>query len=162
MANVQRLGHIGLTVRDIDASLGFWRDQLGLREIGRGSVEWEHLDAIIGLDGTQIEWVELELPGGALIELFAYHQPPADALPPGGMNRPGMTHVCLEVDDIEQVAGRLQAAGYQARSRQVVTVPLGAYRGCKCIYILDPDGITLELIERPPPGPAQRGAELSR
>jgi catechol 2,3-dioxygenase-like lactoylglutathione lyase family enzyme len=72
MANVLRIGHFGLTVRNIDASLAFWRDLLGLREVGRGVVEWEHLDAIVGLDGTRIEWAELELPGGALIELFAY------------------------------------------------------------------------------------------
>jgi catechol 2,3-dioxygenase-like lactoylglutathione lyase family enzyme len=55
MANVQRFSHVGLTVRDLDASLAFWRDRLGLRELGRGLVEWEHLDRIVGLDDTQIE-----------------------------------------------------------------------------------------------------------
>ena len=66
MPHVQRLNHIGLTVRDIDASLAFWRDALGLRELGRGVVEWEHLDRIVGLEGTTIEWAELEFPGGAV------------------------------------------------------------------------------------------------
>src|ERR1700758_20029 len=115
MGPVQRLGHVGLTVRDLDASLAFWRDHLRLRELGRGLVEWEHLDRIIGLDGTQIEWAELELPGGVILELFAYRQPAGVPLPPGAMNRPGMTHICLEVDHIEQVVERLAAAGYQAR-----------------------------------------------
>lgn len=150
MAHVQRLSHVGLTVRDLDTSLAFWRDQLGLRELGRGIVEWEHLDRIIGLDDTQIEWAELELPGEAFLELFAYRRPPGAPLRPGGMNRPGMTHICLEVEHIEQVVERLRAGGYQARSRELVTIPRGAYKDFKCIYFLDPDGVTLELTERPP------------
>jgi catechol 2,3-dioxygenase-like lactoylglutathione lyase family enzyme len=156
MQPVQRLGHLGLTVRDLDASLAFWRDRLCLRELGRGVVEWEHLDRITGLNGTQIEWAELELPGGAILELFAYWRPAGVPLPPGGMNRPGMTHICLEVDDIELVVERLTVAGYRPRSRELVTIPHGAYKDFKCIYFLDPDGITLELTERPaagvPPG----------
>jgi catechol 2,3-dioxygenase-like lactoylglutathione lyase family enzyme len=156
MERALRLGHIGLTVRDLDASLAFWRDHLCLRELGRGLVEWEHLDRIIGLDGTQIEWAELELPGGVILELFAYRRPAGAPLPPGGMNRPGMTHICLEVAHIEEVVERLAAAGYQARSRELVTIPRGAYKDSKCIYLLDPDGVTLELTERPrdsaPPG----------
>jgi len=156
MQRVQRLGHVGLTVRDLDTSLAFWRDHVALRELGRGLVEWEHLDRIVGLDGTEIEWAELELPGGVILELFAYRRPPGAPLPPGGMNRPGMTHICLEVDQIERFAERLTAAGYQARSRELVTIPRGAYKGFKCIYFLDPDGITLELSEPPaaalPPG----------
>jgi catechol 2,3-dioxygenase-like lactoylglutathione lyase family enzyme len=151
MANVQRLSHIGLTVRNLDASLTFWRDHVGLRELGRGIVEWEHLDRIIGLDGTQIEWAELELPGGggAFLELFSYWRPPGTPLPPAEMNRPGMTHICIEFNRIEQVVERLRAGGYQARSKELVMIPLGAYKDFKCMYFLDPDGFTLELSERP-------------
>ncbi len=149
MAQVQRLSHVGLTVRDLDDSLAFWRDHLGLRQIGRGIVEWEHLDRIVGLDGTKIEWAELELPGGAILEFFAYQSPAAGPLPAGGINRPGMAHICLEVADVEQVTEQLKAAGYRTRSRELVTIPRGAYKGVKCIYFLDPDGVTLELSERP-------------
>lgn len=150
MARAQRLGHVGLTVRDLDASLTFWRDHVCLPELGRGIVEWEHLDRIVGLEGTEIEWAELQLPGGSLLELFAYRQPAGAPLPPGGINRPGMTHICLEVDQIEQVVERLLAGGYQMRSKELVTIPRGAYKDFKCIYFLDPDGVTLELSERPP------------
>lgn len=149
MTHHRRLSHVGLTVGDLDLSLAFWRDQVGLPELGRGLADWEYLDKIVGLDGTQIEWAELELPGGMFLELFSYVRPSAEALPPGGVNRPGMVHICLEVDDIEQVARRLQAAGYTPRSSEVVTIPHGAYEGFKDIYFSDPDGFTLELSERP-------------
>jgi glyoxylase I family protein len=157
MAHAQRLSHVGLTVGDLNASLTFWRDHVCLRELGRGIVEWEHLDRITGLHDTQIEWAELELPGGALLELFAYRRPTGAPLPPGGINRPGMAHICLEVDHIEQVVQRLLAGGYQARSKELVTIPRGAYKDFKCIYFLDPDGVTLELSE----GPTGLSSELS-
>jgi lactoylglutathione lyase len=67
------------------------------------------------------------------------------------MNQPGITHICLEVSDIEQLTQRLRAAGCQARSTALVTIPRGAYQGFKCIYFLDPDGVTVEL-SQPPPG----------
>ncbi|MGH3276575.1 MAG: VOC family protein [Streptosporangiaceae bacterium] len=154
MAKVPVLNHVGLTVRDIDASLAFWRDQLGFRELGRGVVQWEHLDRIIGLAGTHIEWVELEMPGVAFLELFAYRHPPNLPLPAGGMNRPGSIHICLEVQEIDDLVARLLAAGYQTRSKEVVTIPCGAYLGYKCVYLLDPDGVTVELSERPRLGTA--------
>jgi catechol 2,3-dioxygenase-like lactoylglutathione lyase family enzyme len=157
MARVRRLSHVGLTVRDLDDSLTFWRDHVRLRELGRGVVEWEHLDRIVGLHDTKIEWAELELPDGSFLELFAYLRPHAEPLPPGGMNRPGMAHICLEVDDIEEVVGRLRAGGYRARSADLVTIPRGAYKDFKCVYFLDPDGVTLELSERPPPSVAPDG-----
>ena len=149
MAKVPVLNHVGLTVRDIDASLSFWRDQLGFRELGRGVVQWEHLDRIIGLAGTHIEWAELEMPGVAFLELFSYRHPPSAPLPAGGMNRPGSIHICLQVEGIDALVARLLAAGYQARSKEIVTIPRGAYLGYKCVYLLDPDGVTVELSERP-------------
>jgi catechol 2,3-dioxygenase len=33
---VERVGHVVLRVRDVDASTAFYRDVLGLREVGRG------------------------------------------------------------------------------------------------------------------------------
>jgi hypothetical protein len=48
-----------------------------------------------------------------------------------------MTHICLEVSDIEQLTQRLRAAGFQSRSTALVTIPRGAYQGLKCIYFLD-------------------------
>jgi catechol 2,3-dioxygenase-like lactoylglutathione lyase family enzyme len=150
MGKVRAVSHVGLTVADLDRSLAFWRDQLGLRERGRGVVEWKHLDRIVGLAGTEIEWAELELPEGTFIELFCYRKPPGSPLPPGAINQPGRTHVCLEVEGIDALLGRLRAAGYPSQSPEPVQIPRGDYRGYKCAYVLDPDGVTVELSE--PPG----------
>ena len=69
MIRVLAFNHFSATVADMDRALGFWRDSLGLELIGRGVVEYEHLDRIVGLRGTKIEWAELKIAGGGLVEI---------------------------------------------------------------------------------------------
>ena len=66
MPGVTGFNHFSAAVSDMDAALGFWRDLLGLELLGRGVVEYDYLDQIVGLTGTRIEWASLlsrTLPG---------------------------------------------------------------------------------------------------
>ncbi|HEV8089870.1 MAG TPA: VOC family protein [Actinomycetota bacterium] len=148
MARITGVDHVGVTVSDVDRSLGFWRDLLGLVVTGRGVVEWEHLDRLVALPGTKIEWCELALPGGGKVELSQYHRPVADAVAPGEENEPGRSHVSLLVDDLTEMLAVLRSNGVRARTDDPVDIPLGAYEGGKAAYVFDPDGVELELIER--------------
>jgi catechol 2,3-dioxygenase-like lactoylglutathione lyase family enzyme len=147
MARITGMDHVGVTVSDVDRSLGFWRDLLGLAVTGRGVVEWEHLDRLVALPGTKIEWCELALPGGGKVELSQYHHPVGDAVSPGEENEPGRSHVSLLVDDLTEMLAMLRSNGVRARTDDPVDIPLGAYEGGKAAYVFDPDGVELELIE---------------
>lgn len=133
---------------DVERSLGFWRDLLGLSEVGRGVIEWEHLDRLVALPDTKIEWVELRIPGGGTVELSQYHRPVGSPATPGEENEPGRSHLSLLVDDLESVLAELRAAGVRARTDAPVDIPVGAYAGGKAVYVFDPDGVEIELIER--------------
>jgi catechol 2,3-dioxygenase-like lactoylglutathione lyase family enzyme len=148
---VNRVDHLGLTVSDMERSLAFWRDLLGCTERGRGVIEWEHLDRLVAIDGTRIEWVELTLPGGGTIELQQYHRPAGTPMPDGGENDPGRSHLALEVSDLDALLGRLNDAGIRTRTAAPVLLEQGAYRGWRAAYALDPDGYGLELMERKTP-----------
>jgi catechol 2,3-dioxygenase-like lactoylglutathione lyase family enzyme len=147
MARITGVDHVGVTVSDVDRSLGFWRDLLGLAVTGRGVVEWEHLDRLVALPDTKIEWCELALPGGGKVELSQYHRPVGDAVEPGEENEPGRSHVSLLVDDLTEMLAVLRSSGVRARTNDPVDIPLGAYEGGKAAYVFDPDGVELELIE---------------
>jgi catechol 2,3-dioxygenase-like lactoylglutathione lyase family enzyme len=147
---VTGVDHVGVGVSDMERALRFWRDALGLELAGRGTVEWEHLDRLTGVDGTVIEWAELHIPGGGVVELQQYHRPAGTAVPPGGDGDGGRSHLSLLVHDIEGLFDRLRAARAPARSEAVVEIPRGAYAGAKAAYVHDPDGFAVELIERPP------------
>ncbi len=148
MARITGVDHVGVTVSDVDRSLGFWRDLLGLAVTGRGVVEWEHLDRLVALPGTKIEWCELALPDGGKMELSQYHRPVGNAVSPGEENEPGRSHVSLLVDDLTEMLAMLRSNGVRARTEDPVDIPLGAYQGGKAAYVFDPDGVELELIER--------------
>jgi len=149
MASVTGTDHFGATVSDVERSLEFWRDLLGLEVVGRGVIEWEHIDRLVALDGTKIEWVELQIPGGGRVELMQYHRPAgAGAVPTGEENEPGRSHLSLLVDDLDAKLAELRAAGIRSRTETAIPMERGAYAGGKGVYVFDPDGIQLELIER--------------
>jgi lactoylglutathione lyase len=151
VALVRGFNHFNVCVADMDRSLGFWQRGLGLELLGRGTVEYAHLDRIVGLADTRIEWAELRLPAGGLIELFRYHRPQGRPVR-GGVNDPGTTHVCLEVEGLDELVARLHALGVPSRAPQPVEIPWGDWKGVRSIYLVDPDGVTVELVEMPPGG----------
>ncbi len=144
--------HAGLTVSDIDRALGFWRDTLGFRETGRGTVRWPHLDRLTGIAETEIEWVGLALPDGTQLELQAYLRPQGDPREPGGEGDPGRGHLGLRVEDLGSLVRRLREASAPLRSPEPVLIERGAYNGWRAIYALDPDGNSVELMEPPTVG----------
>ena len=148
MSQVVAFNHFNVTVSDVDRSLAFWHGLLGLELLGRGIVEYPHLDEIVGLENTRIEWAELALPAGGMIEVFRYHRPVGSAVRPR-ISDPGCTHVCLEVQQLDHLVERLRDAGVNTRSRRAVRIPFGDWKDVKSIYIQDPDGVTVELIEKP-------------
>jgi catechol 2,3-dioxygenase-like lactoylglutathione lyase family enzyme len=148
MTAVIGVDHFGVTVGDVERALVFWRDQLGLEEVGRGVIEWEHLDRLVALPDTKIEWVELRIPGGGTVELSQYHRPVGAPVAPGEENEPGRSHISLLVDDLASVLVDLRAGGVRARTDAPVDIPVGAYTGGKAAYVFDPDGVEIELIER--------------
>jgi len=156
MPQVVAFNHFNVTVSDMDRSLVFWRDLLGLDLLGRGIVEYRHLDEIVGLSNTRIEWAELALPGGGMIEVFRYHRPAGSAVRVR-IPDPGCTHVCLEVQGLDRLVERLRDAGVETRSSRAVRIPFGDWKDVKSIYVQDPDGVTVELIEKPT-GHPQRAA----
>ncbi len=157
MSQVLAFNHFNVTVSDMDRSLAFWSDLLGLHLLGRGIVEYPHLDQIVGLEDTRIEWAELALPSGGMIEVFRYHRPVGSAVRPR-IPDPGCTHVCLEVDGLDQLVERLRDAGVTTRSRRAVQIPFGDWKDVKSIYVQDPDGVTVELIENPTGRPQRAGS----
>jgi catechol 2,3-dioxygenase-like lactoylglutathione lyase family enzyme len=148
MPKIVGFNHFSATVADMGLALEFWAELLGLELLGQGVVEYEYLDKIVGLEGTRIEWAELALPDGGLIELFRYLNPRGKSLD-GQVNDPGKTHLCLEVEDLDGLLGKLHAAGIRSAHPQPVEIPRGNWRGFRSVYVFAPDGVVVELVARP-------------
>jgi catechol 2,3-dioxygenase-like lactoylglutathione lyase family enzyme len=89
----------------------------------------------------------LRVPGSdqhiELIDYRGVQRTMVDPAPP----TVGTAHVCLVVDELEAMYGRLRQAGALALSDPVV-VPSGPNAGATAVYMRDPDGFCVELLER--------------
>jgi catechol 2,3-dioxygenase-like lactoylglutathione lyase family enzyme len=141
---VRGIHHVGITVSDLDRSLGFYRDLLGMRVVG---LSMEAVGSIVGVPGASARIADLDAGGGQLLELIDYGSGAADGSlrPPDAV---GSCHVSIEVDDLSAALTRLASAGYEPMG-EVTTLDLGGvWEGCTIAYLQDPDGMVIELLEQ--------------
>jgi catechol 2,3-dioxygenase-like lactoylglutathione lyase family enzyme len=141
---IRRFSHVGVCVSDLDRSLAFYRDGLGFRERKRLEISGEVTDTLLGLREVGLQAIFLERDGVRL-ELLHYASPGhRGAGEPRPMNALGLTHLSLTVDDLDAAIGALERAGARVlRATRVRNPELGA----RAIFVTDPDGTRIELIE---------------
>jgi catechol 2,3-dioxygenase-like lactoylglutathione lyase family enzyme len=146
--SVRGIDHAGMTVASLKAALRFYRDLLGLRVTDEGEDAGPELDAIMGLSGVRIRYAELDLGAGQLLELIEFAPPEGGRLAQGPRDA-GASHLALRVDDVDALCARLIAAGVTVPGRPTTITAPGAWNGARCVYTEDPDGRTVELVQRP-------------
>ena len=141
------LHHVGVTVRDLDASIRFYHDVLGLEFRNEPSpwFEGDDLGRAVGVPGAVLRQVSLRL-GDSTLELLEYEQPPSDTAGPLRSQSLGASHVAFLVDDIEAAKAELETKGIEFFSG-VNVVDEGVLAGWRWVYFSDPDGYPLELVE---------------
>jgi len=143
--------HAGITVSEMDRSLAFYRDLLGLELLWRRLFEEPEIREIVGVpEASAIEVAMLRVPGSDLdVELLEYRgcEQVSGATAP---SRHGTGHFCLFVESIDELHAELLARGVRFRSDGPVEMTGGPNRGGKSLYSLDPDGYIVEFHQRPP------------
>ncbi|MBO7744597.1 VOC family protein [Paenibacillus sp. MWE-103] len=130
---VRKLEHVGIMVTDMDKSIRFYTEVVGLKYL----YSLTHTNGVIlmafltGSDGEQTE-----------IELIQNY--------PGQLAPEGRTHhVAFTVDDVEAEFARLNALeGVTVRDAEITTLPNGA----RYFFFDGPDGEFLEMFQ-----PASQG-----
>lgn len=141
------LDHVSVTCADLERSISFYRGVLGLAFLGRGESSGEDMNQITGFPDVRVLWAELDLGGGQLLELLQYTSPVGGAVRQQ-TNEAGSGHIGLAVDDIDALYRRLLNAGATVRSEPVSISESGDWNGVRSMYALDPDGVTIELVDR--------------
>jgi catechol 2,3-dioxygenase-like lactoylglutathione lyase family enzyme len=144
---MKALHHVGITVKDLDASIRFYHDVLGLPFSNEPSpwFEGEELGTAVGVPGGALRQVSLML-GDTTLELLQYKSPPSATTRPLDSNSVGASHVAFVVDDIAAKKAELEAKGITFFS-DVNFVDEGVLAGWRWVYFADPDGYPLELVE---------------
>jgi catechol 2,3-dioxygenase-like lactoylglutathione lyase family enzyme len=140
---IQRMDHVGVVVEDLEAAAEFFV-ALGLEVQGRGEVEDERADRIVGLDGVRSELVMMQAPDGQrLLELVKFHSPSSpEGDPHAPAHAPGIRHIAFVVDDVDAAV-----AGLRERGTELVGELVSYGNSYRLCYVRGPEGIIVELAE---------------
>ena len=135
MAKVLRIDHIAVLVDDLEKTLAFWRDGLGMELSHLEDVPAEKsMVAFLPVAGSEVELVKPTTDDSGLARYLE-------------KRGPGMHHLCLEVDDIEGMLARLKGAGVQL----INETPLTGSSGKRYAFVhpKSANGVMVELYEQP-------------
>lgn len=141
------VSHIGICVSDLDRSRRFYGEALGFEE------QWSHrvgpeFAALMEVEGVDVVSVMLARDGLTL-ELLGFARPGHTGTGERrAMNRLGFTHLSLRVDDVDEVARAVEAAGGTVLPATRTTLELGG-APLDFVYCTDPDGVRIELMRLP-------------
>lgn len=143
---IKGISHLAFNVVDMDRSLDFYCNGLGLKKIFEIIIPeniaeifpGSPISVMAGLPGIAY----LQIAPGQFIELF-YPKPYTDLLSGGpNLERIGYTHLSLVVDDIYKAADRLKERGITLDT-DITLGPDHTYQ----FWIKDPDGNRIELMQ---------------
>jgi glyoxylase I family protein len=147
---VSRIDHVGINTSDFDRTLAFYRDLLGLRVLAESTHSDSETAALLGLGSVELRIADLDSGDGRVVELIEYRRPKGTRVDFNLYDWP-VIHIAFTVDDLVAVRGSLAAAGVTILSRRPLAIhdPGGAFDGATCLYVQAPEGVILELVQRP-------------
>lgn len=146
--------HFSFTVSDIEESVTWYTDVLGLELVNRQSQNNDYTKKLVGMSDAALEVARFRIPGvplGAsdhILELVHYVTPVGHVIPLA-TNSPGVAHFAFLVDDIIERYNRLTSLGVSFRNPPVA-ITEGTNRGGMVCYFHGPDGETLEFLQPSP------------
>lgn len=147
---IGRIYHVGLTVSDLDKSIQFYRDVLGLEFQGEILMTGEETDTLFGRKNCRARIAYLngsknvEVPPIELIQFLGskINKVPSDFF------TTSISEVCFYTDDIDAVYEHLINNNVECLSEpQYFDFTMQGFGRSKAFYFKDPDGIMLEMMQ---------------
>jgi catechol 2,3-dioxygenase-like lactoylglutathione lyase family enzyme len=146
--------HFSFTVADIERSVDFYTNVIGMTLVHTQEQANEYTSKLVAYENAHLKVAQLQIGGmpaarsGHLLELVEYVNPrcePTDT----ATCRPGSAHLAFQVEDIHTKYEQMIAQGVRFKSPPNA-ITAGINKGGFTCYFLDPDDITLEIIQAPP------------
>ncbi len=111
MATIKKINHVAIAVNDVDSSLTFWQDALGLKVDHIEDVPSQKATVVfIPVGESEVELVRPTSEDTGVAKFLAEK---------GG----GMHHLCFEVDDIDEMLSELKAKGVRLINETALELP---------------------------------------
>ncbi|NBG88547.1 methylmalonyl-CoA epimerase [Isachenkonia alkalipeptolytica] len=129
-----KLDHIGIAVKDLEKSLSFYEDVLGIKCEGKETVEEQKVRvAFLPIGDTEVELLESTDPEGPIAKFIE-------------KKGEGIQHMAYRVEDIEKAIASMKEKGI----RMIDEKPRYGAGGAKIAFChpKDTNGVLIELSER--------------
>jgi catechol 2,3-dioxygenase-like lactoylglutathione lyase family enzyme len=143
------VGHIGLTVPDVDAAASWYGELFGWTVIlGPLDVSVDddrvadQLRDVFEADRVTFRQVHMLAADGVAIELFEFHEPRTEGMGQYDYWNVGFSHVCVVEPAIDALASTIEQSGGKRRTEIRQVFPNEPYRFCYCE---DPYGNVIEI-----------------
>jgi catechol 2,3-dioxygenase-like lactoylglutathione lyase family enzyme len=137
--DIKRVDHVSYTVADIDRSVAFYA-KFGFQKVNRYSAAGPDLDLAVQTENADMDIQLLRRPDGVTLELIRYVRQPSQRA--ARNSQVGAAHMAFVVGDIQAAYQRLTSEGVE-----FLSAPNTDMYGEMWVYMRDPDGITVELME---------------
>ena len=137
--------HTGFVVRDLERSVAFYTEVMGLETLMQLEIDGEFAERVVGFGDAHLKVALLNMGDGHNLELVQYIYPPSAE---GQINRNdlGASHLAFFVENIEEYYATMSQKGL----RFIGPPPSLTQDGkvvIKAIYAQDPDNNWLEFVE---------------
>ncbi len=145
--------HFSFTVQDIERSVAFYTKIIGMELVHTQEQQNEYTSRLVAYENAHLKVAQLTIKGMVqpqsrhLLELVEYVNPRCDPTDTATC-RPGSAHLAFQVDDCWDEYRRMQALGVRFKS-EPNAITAGVNKGGYTCYFLDPDDITLEILQGP-------------
>jgi len=142
MKIVKGTRHLGIICKDLEKSLEFYKDFLGLEVIQDFWDDSDYMNEINGMKAANIHMIKLKADDGTVLELLDYVTHPTEGINQKFYNV-GACHVAFQVYDIEQ-------AYIELSKKDIIflSAPILSSEGfAKVCFCMDPDSTRIELVE---------------
>lgn len=139
---IKNIRHTGIVVIDLDTSLRFYRDLLGLQIVKQIEESGGYVDNILSLRNVKVTTVKMSSPSGPMVELLKYHSH-HEGLRMRRIFEIGISHIAFTVDNLDTEYEKLKDKGIQFNSLPQLS-PDGY---AKVAFCRAPEGTFIELVE---------------
>lgn len=132
---IKRVDHVGIAVTSLEEVRRFWEDVLGIPQTYQEEVADQKVRTYFyPVDDLKFELLESTSPDGPIAKFLE-------------KRGPGMQHVALEVEDIDEALAELKGKGV----RLIDETPRKGVEGTRIAFLhpKDTHGVLVELVELP-------------
>jgi len=141
------LSHVGLSVKDLDASVQYYQETFGFQVLSDAERKGEWIARITGIPNFHTRTVYLSVAPHMHLELFGFYSPRVVPAEKASLPRVGISYCTFIAKDLNNLTHLVKVAKDQDPADSIWNTVAELYEEGQIVSLLDPNQLTLRIIE---------------